>query len=184
MTLRKGQLVIGDAEGGVYQIDSRGNAQLLWKEVAQPITALSAQSGSERLAIGYKHGLVVALQADLRKAKELSGHVSPVTCLAFRGSHLYSSSFDGHIYRWPLHDDPTTAAALVYEGEVWLHTFVISQDEQDLIIGDEKGNLSRVVVDPQRMADQIYQRLERNFTPEEWNLYIGEVSAYETYLSK
>ena len=184
LTLRKGQLVIGDAEGGVYQIDSRGNAQLLWKEVAQPITALSAQSGSERLAIGYKHGLVVALQADLRKAKELSGHVSPVTCLAFRGSHLYSSSFDGHIYRWPLHDDPTTAAALVYEGEVWLHTFVISQDEQDLIIGDEKGNLSRVVVDPQRMADQIYQRLERNFTPEEWNLYIGEVSAYETYLSK
>ena len=51
-------------------------------------------------------------------------------------------------------------------------------------MGDEKGNVSRVVVDPQRMADQIYQSLERNFTPEEWNLYIGEVSAYETYVSK
>ena len=52
------------------------------------------------------------------------------------------------------------------------------------IVGDEKGNVSRVVVDPQRMADQIYQSLERNFTPEEWNLYMGEVSAYETYVSK
>lgn len=184
LTLRKGQLLIGDAEGGVYQIDSQGKAQLLWKGLAQPITALGVQAGSGTLAIGYKNGLVVALQVDRRKAKELSGHVSPVSCLAFQGSYLYSSSLDGNIYMWPLPDDPTTAAALVYEGEVWLHTFVISQDGQDLIIGDEKGNLRRVVVDPQRMADQIYQRLERNFTPEEWNLYIGEVSAYETYLSK
>ena len=72
----------------------------------------------------------------------------------------------------------------MYEGQTWLHTFSISQDERTLIVGDEKGNVSRVVVDPQRMADQIYQSLERNFTPEEWNLYIGEVSAYETYVSK
>lgn len=184
LTLYAGQLLIGDAEGGVYQIDSKGKAQLIWKELSQPITALGAQAGAKTLAIGYKNGLVLAIHADRQKAKELSGHVSPVSCLMFHGSHLYTSSLDGTVCLWQLHDEQHVAASLVYEGQAWLHTFSISQDEKTLIIGDEKGNLSRVVVDPQRMADQIHQHLERNFTPEEWNFYIGEVSAYETYLSK
>ena len=184
LTLHAGQLLVGDAEGGIYQVDSQGKARFVWKELAQPITVLCTQASSGKLAIGYKNGAVWVVEADRKKANPFSEHVSAVTCIMFHGSHLYTSSLDGSICLWQLQDEQHTNASLVYEGQAWLHTFSISQDERTLIVGDEKGNVSRVVVDPQRMADQIYQSLERNFTPEEWNLYIGEVSAYETYVSK
>lgn len=183
-TLAQGQLLIGDEKGGVYQIDRQGKAQIVWHQLAQPITALCAQEGTSTLAIGYKNGVVQAVQANRQEVRELSEHVSPVTCIRFNGSHLYTSSLDGTICLWQLGDHSNNSAALVYEGQIWLHTFIISPDEQDIIIGDERGNLNRVVVNPQRMAEEIHKQLERNFTPEEWNLYIGEVSAYETYLSK
>ena len=185
LTLDAGWLLIGDAEGGVYRVDKQGKAQVVWKELAQPVTALCMQAATDALAIGYKNGSVwVVPTADRGNAKELSEHVSAVSCILFHGAHLYTSSLDGTICLWSLRDAQNTTASLVYEGQSWLHTFSVSQDEKMLIVGDEKGNLSRIVIDPQRMADQIYQHLTRNFTPEEWNLYIGEVSAYETYLSK
>ena len=91
---------------------------------------------------------------------------------------------DGSICLWQLNEQAKSSAALVYQGKRWLHTFIISPNGQNIIIGDERGDLNWVVVDPQRMAEEIHKQLQRNFTPEEWNLYIGEVSAYETYLSK
>ena len=175
LSFHAGRLLIGDAEGGVYHVDRQGKAEPVWTAQAQPITAIGVQASSGLLAIGCKNGAVWVVQADRHQAKALSAHVSAVTCLLFNGSHLYSSSLDGSINLWKLNGDAAAVASSVYEGQVWLHSFIIGPDEADLIIGDERGNLSQVIVDPQRMADQIYQRLERNFTPEEWNLYIGEI---------
>ena len=184
LTVTADKLLIGDAQGGVYQIDSQGKSALVWQQLQQPITALCEQESSGVLAIGYKQGLVSVLQPDRKTVEELSEQVSSITCMMFNDSHLYTGSLDGSICLWQLHPEKKATAALVFEEQAWLHTFTIHPQEHCLIIGDEQGNLSQVVVDPQRMANEIYQRLERNFTPEEWNMYIGEVSAYETFVSK
>lgn len=183
LTVAQGELLIGDEKGRVYQIDHQGKAHAIWGQITQPITSLCFQETTGHLAIGYKNGLAQVVGAD-RKAQQLSEHVSPITCIRFNGTHLYTSSMDGSICLWQLNEQTKSSAALVYQGKSWLHTFIISPNGQNIIIGDERGDLNWVVVDPQRMAEEIHKQLQRNFTPEEWNLYIGEVSAYETYLSK
>ena len=34
------------------------------------------------------------------------------------------------------------------------------------------------------MAETIREKLSRNFTKEEWNYYIGELSEYETFMQE
>ncbi|WP_455636253.1 hypothetical protein [Parabacteroides sp.] len=174
-------LLVGDEKGGVYLLDTRGNASLLWDQLKQAITHLQAGKQAGMLAMGYKNGVIVIGNTTNGVYKELAGHISPVTDLRFSDNKLFSSSYDGTVRLWNIDNENRIVSSIVYQPSEWIHTFVIGEHGEWIYTGDEKGNLSLVPIAPDYMAAQIKQRLSRNLTREEWNYYIGELSEYETY---
>ena len=51
-------------------------------------------------------------------------------------------------------------------------------------MGDEQGRLYRVPVSPDHMAAVVRQGLQRDFTREEWEYYIGKQIPFESYYLK
>ena len=174
-------LIVGDDQGSVYRIDERGQATVLADRVKQPVTCVYSDAHSGILMIGYKSGLVVLDDVRDGVSSELSGHISPITAIRFLGGRLFTSSYDGTVRLWNINNENKTASSIVYRPSEWIHTFIINPDGERIFTGDEKGNLSSVSISPDYMASEIRSRLTRNFTREEWDYYIGEVSAYETY---
>ena len=174
-------LIVGDDQGSVYRIDERGQATVLADRVKQPVTCVYSDAHSGILMIGYKSGLVVLDDVRDGVFSELSGHISPITAIRFLGGRLFTSSYDGTVRLWNINNENKTASSIVYRPSEWIHTFIINPDGERIFAGDEKGNLSSVSISPDYMASEIRSRLTRDFTREEWDYYIGEVSAYETY---
>ena len=94
---------------------------------------------------------------------------------------LFTSSFDGTIRLWNMDNENKTVSSIVYQSSAWIHTFVFNKNREQIFTGDEQGSLSLVSISPEHMATEIKKHLTRNFTQEEWDYYIGELSKYETY---
>lgn len=174
-------IVWGDEEGGIYQLDKQGNISLLWDQIKQPISCVRIDKQTEMLTIGYKNGLVAIVDTATKNYKELVGHISPVTEIRFSGGKLFTSSYDGTVRLWNIDNESKIVSSIVYQPSEWIHTFVVGESGDWIFTGDEKGNLSLVSISPDYMAAQIRQHISRNFTREEWDYYIGELNQYETY---
>ena len=177
----QGKLMFGDDKGGIYIVDEQGKTTLQWDQIKQPVTYI--QSGPETgvLVIGYKNGLVVGENPKTGTYKELVGHISAITEIRFMNDKLFTSSYDGTIRLWNMDNENKTVSSIVYQSSAWIHTFVFNKNGEQIFTGDEQGSLSLVSISPEHMATEIKKHLTRNFTQEEWDYYIGELSKYETY---
>jgi len=52
-----------------------------------------------------------------------------------------------------------------------------------LWVGDQKGNLSEVLVSIPMMVETVEKKLKRNFTQSEWSYYMGPNVPYEPFIS-
>ncbi len=173
--------LFGDERGGIYQMDTLGNVNLLGEKIKQAVSCVQAIPQAGMLAIGYKNGLVTIGRFPDGAYKELVGHISPVTEIQLSKGKLFTSSYDGTVRLWNIDNGNKIISSIVYQPSEWIHTFVIGESGEWLFAGDEGGNLSQVSISPDYMATQIKQHLSRNLTHEEWDYYIGELIEYETY---
>ena len=173
--------VIGDKKGGVFYIDKVGNALPLSNKSGQNVVCVQSLPQNGVFATGYKTGLVVIGDKQTNKSKELIGHISPVTEIWYANDKLFTSSYDGTVRLWNIADESNIVSSIVYQPQEWIHAFVIDKEGKRIFAGDEKGILSMIPIFPEQMAEQIRKRLVRNFTHDEWQYYIGELSNYETY---
>lgn len=177
----QGGLMLGDNQGGIYLVDEQGKATLQGKTIQQPVTYIQSDPKTEILAIGYKNGLVVVSNPKNGTSQELVGHISAITEIRFMNGKLFTSSYDGSIRLWNMDNENKIGSSIVYQSSAWIHTFVSTPNGEQIFTGDEQGNLSSVSISPEHMATEIKKHLTRNFTQEEWDYYIGELSKYETY---
>lgn len=173
--------IIGDDKGGVFYLDSASDAVSLLNKTGQSVTSVQSFSQTGAYAVGYKSGLVIIADKQADTYKELIGHISPVTEIRFVNGKLFTSSYDGTVRLWNIANESNIVSSIVYQPLEWIHTFIIDKDGKRIFAGDEKGVLSVIPIFPEQMAGQIRKRLTRNFTHEEWEYYIGELSNYETY---
>lgn len=173
--------VFGDDQGGAYALDTNGKTTLLWDKINQPISCVRVSPQAGILAIGYKNGIVIAEDTTTRVHKELIGHISPVTEIRFMNRKLYTSSYDGTVRLWNMDNENKIVSSIVYQPSEWIYSFAIDRNGETIFAGAQSGNLSLVSISPGYMAEEIKKHLVRDFTREEWEYYIGEVSEYETY---
>ena len=50
-------------------------------------------------------------------------------------------------------------------------------------IGDQNGNLTEALLSVPMMVDRVKKKLNRDFTTDEWNYYIGKNVPYESFLT-
>ena len=146
----------------------------------QITTFASNDSGLQ--AYGMKDGNIYLYEKN-GNIRKLVGHRSRVSKIRIYENRLFSSSYDGTINLWIANSDKIEPITL-FTSNNWIIYFNFDRSKNLLWLGDQKGNLSQVLISVPMMVGRIKHKLKRDFTQKEWNYYIGEQIPYESFLSK
>ena len=184
---------VGQMEGYLYVFFKNGTVALLSSDgtFLRFIDSLPENSvvtafcplTNERYAIGYREGVILICDKNGNIRQKLIGHQAAVTAISRKGNKLFSSSYDCTLRLWDLRKGKTESAVIV-TSPGWIHTFCFHPDGTSVFMGDEQGRLYRVPVSPDHMATVVRQGLQRDFTREEWEYYIGKQIPFESYYLK
>lgn len=144
--------------------------------IKEKVTAYTWSPQLNMAAIGCESGAICLLSAEGDVLQRLIKHRSGITQLEFNGEHLFSSGYDRILNLWNFQEKKQVT---VRTATAWIHCFAFLE-EGTVWTGDENATLSRIVISPDIMAQQIRNGLKRDFTEDEWNYYIGENIPYES----
>ncbi len=171
--------------------DNQGKMHLFYsidKEQVQPVpvsgqvTAFAESKSTGVTAYGMSDGIIHIVDAD-GHISQLVGHRSRISHLKVNGRRLYSSSYDGTINLW-VTDGKKIDPVTLYDTGNWIMYFTFDNQKENLCIGDWKGNMSNIMMNVSTLVSRLRSQLNRDFTPEEWNFYVGENVPYESFLNK
>lgn len=172
---------VGLKNGKLLHFSENRKAVALGCPHTAPVTAIADGGKDDPIALGYADGTLLLTDRRGNVLQRLVGHRSAVTAIAFWEGKLYSCSNDRNIRLWNLMKG-RIEPVIILESASWMQTMTLTPDGKQLLGGDGNGNLYRLSVSPETMAATIGKHLTRNFTPEEWQYYIGNGIPYETYI--
>jgi WD40 repeat protein len=175
---------IFDEQGRMHEIVSLDKMETKRKpaSVKGIITAFARSDNKGINTYGTNDGKIYVEEKNGR-VKELVGHRSRVSRIRINENRLFSSSYDGTINLWIANTEKVEPITL-FSSNNWILYFNYDRSKNYLWLGDQKGNLSQVLISVPIMVDRIKHKLKRDFTQTEWNYYIGENIPYESFLSK
>lgn len=147
------------------------------------VTAVASDTEAGLVAWGYEDGTLVLTDLNGTYLKRLVGHRSAITGIVIHRGRLYSCSRDHTLRIWNLLEERTEPVTAL-EGNGWLLCLALSPDGRQLLAGDSNGWLYSLSISTDDMAADIRKQLPRNFTPHEWERYMGEGVPYETFMDK
>ncbi len=176
--------VVGSTEDGkiVLWSLSDGAPSTLYEQPGNSIYTLKFNKSGRYLAFGDKTGDVKLINPFSGNViRTLKGHKSRVEDVDFspNGQFLASSSRDGTILLWNLSDDNDPAIVLTGH-DSWVFSVEFSPNSKYLVSSSRDGN--NVYVWPTSisvMAEKMCKHIERNFSQNEWNTYVGDDIPYE-----
>lgn len=162
---------------------SQSTGQIRIESEGRSVKAFKFNSEAERIAVGYDDGLVELWDLSTgRKTVDLKAHSDEVRSIRFNGVHsqMATTGNDGTIKLWDtdnLFDLPVT-----FNDNGGLVMAVEFSPEGDIILS-ASAEPGRNLVSRPAFADAFAadgcSYVSRNFTPEEWLMYVGNDIAYE-----
>ena len=147
--------------------------QLPFKGQVWSYTA-SDNEGEE--AYGMTDGVIYLIDSKGRQRK-LVGHRSRVSRVDYDGSLLYSVSYDGTANVWDTKKENVDPVRLLTTNR-WVVSLFVDGSMNNIWTGDQRGKLTRTIINVPRMASLVKASLKRNMTREEWNQYVGKNIPY------
>jgi tricorn protease-like protein len=182
---RSGRYLAAGTRNGkiiIYEVDDASAFFVLHENTGNSILALDFGEGDRMLASGDLEGNVLVWDFMSRSMiNNLRGHSARITQLKFSpdGKILASASNDGSVRMWEtadLNNQPIVLTANA--GFVFCVAFSSSGDH--ILTGSKDED--RLVLSPthtKTMVDDICNDIDRNFTEDEWNTFIGTDIPYE-----
>lgn len=166
-----------DDQGHMYEVRSLDNIVEMKLPVKGVISCYA--SNGQYDAFGTNDGTIYVMnkKGDI---KQFMGHRSRISKMRFDGNNLYSSSFDGTLNMWTANSEKPDPVTL-YSGSCWILHFSFDLGVNHLWVGDQRGNLSEVLVSIPMMVETVKKKLKRDFTQNEWNYYMGQTVPYESF---
>ena len=173
--------VLFDDKGRMHLVKDLNNIETRKIPVSGQVTAFASSNSSGLEAFGMKDGTIYLYEKN-KNVRKLVGHRSRISKIRINQNRLFSSSYDGTINLWIATSEKIEPITL-YTSNNWILYFNYDRSKNYLWLGDQKGNLSQVLISVPMMVDRIKHNLKRNFTKDEWNYYIGEKIPYESFIS-
>ena len=165
-----------DNRGGMHLVNSLDDMTNEKTGVEGQVTAFASSKNEHLAAYGMYDGTIWLIDSHGKKHK-LVGHLSQVTKLKLNGKRLYSSSYDGKLLFWMTSDQQIKPITLFQSGS-WLNDFVFSTDKDNIWTGEQNGTVTEYLISLPKIAQRLRQNINRNFTQEEWNYYVGKGIPY------
>ena len=173
-----------DSRGRMHQVNSIDNMKTSKVPVSGQVTAFVNNAAGQLKAYGMDDG-TIWLVYDSGKLRKLAGHQSKVTKLLFfdegHGKQLYSSSYDGKLFFW-MTSDMQIRPITLFQADSWLTDFAFSRDKNYIWTSEYSGSVNEHLISLPMIAQYIRQKVKRDFTPEEWNYYVGKEIPYRRFL--
>jgi energy-coupling factor transporter ATP-binding protein EcfA2 len=139
-----------------------------------PVISLDFSGDGKYLAAGDQRGNVRLFETDnWTQTHSLRGSSARIETVKFspNSKFLASSSYDGKVLMWEL-KNLNLSPIVMEDNRGFVFTVVFSPDEQYLVSGS--NNLKSRPVTTGQLADGFCGMVNRNFTREEWELYVGD----------
>jgi len=177
-------LAAGTRDGKIiiYKVDDSQTQFVLHENSGISILALDFGEGDKLLASGDEQGNVLVWDFMSRTMlNNLRGHQARITQVRFSpdGRILASSSTDGSVRMWET-DNLNTQPIVLSANAGFIFCIAFSPDSERILTGSRDED--RLVLSPTRtetMVEGICNTIDRNFSEEEWNTYIGTDIPYE-----
>ena len=177
-------LAAGTRDGKIiiYEVDNSQASFVLHEDAGNSVLALDFDDDDKILASGDIQGNVILWDFMSRSMlNSLRGHRARITQLKFSpdGSLLATSSNDGSVRMWEtanLNTQPIVLSA----NQGFIFCVAFSPNGEYILTGSTEED--RLVMSPTKtetMVNDICNNIDRNFTEEEWNTYIGTDIPYE-----
>ena len=131
--------------------------------------------------LGTEDGDVLLYDKKYKYIKSLVGHSGAITHMEHLGWCLATSSYDHKICLWNLEDLNTQIAPIEVYYDKWPLSFTTNMDNWTLITGLADGDIESLHISVENNKDNVHDHIERNFTPQEWEYYIGEGVKYRRF---
>ncbi len=173
---------IFDTNGKVHDMDGEGNITDGVSPIDDNIVTCAVTSDKYK-AYGTQKGDIFWDDGSGNLTR-LVGHESKITALKFSGNRLYSASMDRTLRLWVLnsssHPDPVT----LLETDKWILSFTFGKNKNYIWAGDAGGALLEKLVSPDMMAVKVKEKIQCDFTSDEWNDYVGKNIPYMSFYKK
>ena len=168
-----------DDQGRMHIVKGMNNIETRKVPVSGQVTAFVSSDDSGLEAYGMKDGTIYICDKK-GNVRKLVGHRSRISRIRIYQNRLFSSSYDGTINLWITNTEKLEPITL-YSSNNWIIYFNYDRSKNYLWLGDQKGNLTEILISVPIMVERIKQKLKRDFTKAEWNYYIGEQIPYESF---
>jgi hypothetical protein len=150
-----------DSEDAAIEIDLQG----------QIISCFSWTSG-QKLVAGTKSGKIYLQKSSRNDWDELVGHLSQVNDLVVVDDLIYSISYDKTVRLWKRKGN-AHESIIIEKLNDWGYALDVTHDQKLVSAGGDK--IIRVTtVKPKELALLVKNKVDREFTEEEWNTYVDQ----------
>ena len=142
--------------------------------INEAIYAIAFSAKKNHIAIGYANGTVSVYDSnDQTRVVSLELHAARVSSLNYSANNslLVSAGYDGLVNFLPTTLNYSKQAIALKQNNTWIMTAELVNEQ--LMVAYKDGFVQVWDLDITNMANNLYGKLERNFSKTEWNRFVG-----------
>lgn len=171
-------------EGGSLTYSNGSQASRKTANDKHYVTAYCYDEQNDYIILGYNCGDIEYHTSDGTLVRVLSGHTGRITNIDIDGDLLVSTSLDYKARFWFIRNINSIVIASSENFTEWPQTFTLDRQRKTMWIGIADGEIQHFNYSAKRNAEMTHRLLRREFTPEEWNYYIGPTIPYRTFMDE
>ena len=146
-----------------------------------PVSYYYYHKEKELHILGTENGDVLLYDNNKKYVTSLVGHSGAITHMDHLGWCFATSSYDHKICLWNLDDIDSQIAPIQVVYDKWPLSFTTDEESWELCIGLAEGSIEALRISVEDNRRSIRQHLEREFTPQEWEYYMGKGVKYRRF---
>lgn len=207
---REGVICLFYSDGTYAEMDASGRIEEKTPLLTQVVTAAWYDKAMACLLLGVKDGTVYPVNRYNRVIEVLAAHKSKCVSITMIGPIVVTGGYDKTVFIWNMDNllfesgltfreemelkEPVSKRAVNskeiptewlvpvdYTFDGWTLAVCADDDDKTVWIGTSSGNVMLLNSSADDMAQQLYYRMDRNLTQQEWTRYVGVSIPYMTF---
>lgn len=140
------------------------------------INSIALSNNGKYLVIGDINGNIIVFDAKTRQQEHrLTGHTARINQLVFdkTDGFLASASNDGTVRIWKT-DDFNLVPFVLADNTAWALNITFTDNSDALFASYADGKIRKWPTNTVNMANEVMDKIKRNFTVEEWQQYVAK----------